>query len=253
MDNQLVKTIGTYVVAALVGGGIGYVIADRVVKASRDEGYYQKEYNERMGYWERGGVAVPAPGEASTDEELIAQGMSRDPDGTIREGFVVTDEKSSKRPKAKIKPVDYAGIMKKPLSEVAKERLGEEGEPVDRSLPYVITLDQYNQSAEAGVIEQVAYIYYEEDDVLVSAEDEVPVSDQELGDALSQFGKGSEDPDIVYVRDEVHHRDVEISRVHNSYNEVVLGKPKKEPKKGKTRKVRKVDVDTSEGEEQEQE
>ena len=253
MDTNLIKTVSMYVGAALVGGGIGYIVADRVLKAKDDYDWQRESWSEEPNKFD-------ASPDLTSEEVLISQGLSRDADGTIHSSgeFVVTNEKVLKRPKAKMTTVDYAGITKKPLTEVVKEHLGgdtiEPGEN-DATSPHIISLEQYNLSAEAGMNDQVPLVYYEDDDVLVFAENEVPIQDPEnmVGDALSHFGKGSEDPDIVYVRDPIRLRDIEISRVHNSYNEVVLGKPKEEPKKEsrRTRKARKVE-NANEGEEPEE-
>jgi hypothetical protein len=50
-------------------------------------------------------------------------------------------------------------------------------------------------------------------------------------DALSSFGDGSDDPDIVYVRNEKLQTDYEVTRLNKSYSETVLGViPEKKPR-----------------------
>lgn len=90
--------------------------------------------------------------------------------------------------------------------------------------PYVIHRDE-RQEHEA--YDEVTVTYYEEDDVLCHESDEViDEADRErlIGEAsLEQFGHGSGDSSIVYVRNDVLKCDFEVVRSPNSYAEEVHG------------------------------
>jgi hypothetical protein len=89
--------------------------------------------------------------------------------------------------------------------------------------PYLIKPEEY--SDENYHYDKLSYGYYVEDDVLVDDNEDV-VTDitNTIGDeALLSFGEISEDPDIVYVRNERLAVDIEIIRMQESYKEVVLG------------------------------
>jgi preprotein translocase subunit Sss1 len=89
--------------------------------------------------------------------------------------------------------------------------------------PYVIHQEEY-MAQETGY-RQVAYTYYAVDDVLVG-EDEfhpLPHADIIVGLNNLQFGHGTDDPDVVFVRNNEHQLEMEICRLHKSYEEEILG------------------------------
>lgn len=104
------------------------------------------------------------------------------------------------------------------------------------SRPYVIREDQYHEDFDG--YEKHSLTFYEEDDT-VAMPDDRPVEDVDamLGDALTRFGEGSNDKDIVYVRNQVQRTDYEIVRNKNAYGVLVLGfdKTEVEPKIRKMR------------------
>lgn len=88
--------------------------------------------------------------------------------------------------------------------------------------PYVVDVVEYNESNFH--FDKSTIYYYNIDDTLVD-ENEEPINDVDaiIGDGLTRFGDGSEDPDIVYVRNEKLEIDYEVIRVEKSYQETVLG------------------------------
>jgi len=92
----------------------------------------------------------------------------------------------------------------------------------NEGVPYVIHQDEYAQS-ETGY-SKVAFTYYAGDDVLVG-EDERPIphADIIVGQTNLKFGLGTDDPDVVFVRNETMEMEMEICRTHLSYEQEVLG------------------------------
>jgi hypothetical protein len=88
--------------------------------------------------------------------------------------------------------------------------------------PYVIHQDEFNQG-QIG-FNKVAYTYYAGDDVLVD-EDEIPLphSDLIVGQDNLKFGHGTDDIDVVFVRNDKLQLDMEICRSPESYEEKFLG------------------------------
>lgn len=88
--------------------------------------------------------------------------------------------------------------------------------------PYVITEQEY-MTNESG-FDQVRLAYFEEDDVLVRENDD-PVTDDDLvgGKNLTKFGYGSNDKNIVFVRNVALQTEFEITREQGAYAEVVHG------------------------------
>lgn len=89
--------------------------------------------------------------------------------------------------------------------------------------PYVIHQDEYNNSQEE--YSKVVYTYYEVDDTLVDTEDDHPVPHADLivGQDNLKWGHGSDDIDVVYVRNDNLDMDIQICRKYASYEEEVLG------------------------------
>lgn len=89
--------------------------------------------------------------------------------------------------------------------------------------PYVIHQDEFVEG-ERGYT-KVTYTYYAPDDVLVDEADEHPVphGDLVVGQDNLKFGHGTDDVDVVFVRNDRLEIDIEICRTHKSYEEEALG------------------------------
>ena len=93
----------------------------------------------------------------------------------------------------------------------------------DPGVPYIIHIDEFTQ-AEKGYT-QSTLTYYEDDDVLADERDTV-IEDQDdmMGvQNLARFGHGSNDPNLVYVRNDLRQLDMEICRSPGSFAEEVHG------------------------------
>lgn len=100
----------------------------------------------------------------------------------------------------------------------------EHREQLEVGAPYVIHQDEFNEE-EKSHYGKVTYTYYAGDDVLVDDENEQPVphGDINVGIDNLKFGHGTDDVDVVFVRNDRLELDMEICRTHESYEQVVLG------------------------------
>jgi hypothetical protein len=88
--------------------------------------------------------------------------------------------------------------------------------------PYVIHQDEFR--AHENNFSHVTYTYYAEDDVLVDEDDTpLPHADLIVGVNNLRWGHGTDDDDVVYVRNPRLELEAEICRVHKSYEREVLG------------------------------
>lgn len=90
-------------------------------------------------------------------------------------------------------------------------------------VPYIIHQDEYS-AGESGY-QQVSYTYWAKDDILTD-EDETVIENRDnlIGENnLRRMGHGSDDINIVYVRNSQLELEFEICRHEGSYEEVVLG------------------------------
>jgi hypothetical protein len=95
--------------------------------------------------------------------------------------------------------------------------------------PYVIHQDEFSGN-ETGY-NQTTYTYYAGDDVLVDDDNghPLPHGDVIVGQNNLRFGHGTDDIDVVFVRNDKLQLEMEICRVHDSYEEKVLGLENSEP------------------------
>lgn len=126
----------------------------------------------------------------------------------------------------KIEPV-------KPLEEdddIDQDLLQEISESTDseEKTPYLISIDDFD-AGYSGRYDTVSMTYYAVDDVLADdAEETVMDVERFIGaDTLDHFGAEaaelSGDENTLYVRNESLHCDYEVTRIHQSYHQVVLG------------------------------
>lgn len=90
-------------------------------------------------------------------------------------------------------------------------------------IPYVVSKDEFDQNDDE--LEQVTLTFYEEDDVLADAGD-TPVEDKDAlvgDDNMSRFGHGSEDKNIVYIRNPKLNILIEVVHSDGSFAREVLG------------------------------
>lgn len=96
---------------------------------------------------------------------------------------------------------------------------------------YVITYDEFFDGESTN--SQTTLTYYVEDDILADEQDESiddPIN--LIGEDCLQWGYGSKDNNVVYIRNENLGADYEVLRNQNSYSETVLGfKPPKTKKR----------------------
>lgn len=116
---------------------------------------------------------------------------------------------------ADIKEIEVGGeTIQVKNTEYGYEELGE---------PYVISKDSFENEYQDFAKESL--VYFEDDDVLSDDKDEI-IQEREkvIGtEALNSFGEGSDDEDIVYVRNLALSIDYEVVQEHQSYKENVMG------------------------------
>lgn len=98
-----------------------------------------------------------------------------------------------------------------------------ESPPEDIGEPHVITFEQFNE--ECDNYDKITLTYYADGDTLTDEDESIIDNVLELVgyEALLSFGEGSNDPDIVYVRNDSLRIDYEIVRSEGSYKTIVLG------------------------------
>lgn len=184
--------VGGMVVGAAVGFYFGYKFNKEKIKAEAFEESEKEVEKIRELYQQRSVVAIPKP---SPETIVEIQG--------------------------------YNGPVGSPLHSDALTVSGWNYavEFLERSEaePYVIHQDEYVQQ-EKGYT-QVTYTYFSEDDTLVDESNNHPLPHADLIVGLNnlKFGHGTDDPDVVFVRNDSRELEMEICRVQKSYEEEVMG------------------------------
>jgi len=90
--------------------------------------------------------------------------------------------------------------------------------------PYVISVAEFQNDEED--YDKITVRYFEDDETLVGEMRKDPLPIESAGAVnLTRFGVGSDDPNILYIRNEKLEIDFEVIRDDGSYTESVLGIP----------------------------
>lgn len=204
-----------FLIGAAVGaaGGLGVVVGWNLAEkkyhdiADQEIAQFKEEYHNES-------RRIAAQNEAAKDEIMSTPDLGYAPSGAvIRDGSdlgqVPDDIRNSIFPEAPAEEWDIAQEI------LQREQNGP-------TVPYIISQEEFMEGVDH--YEQITLTYYEEDEVLADIKDE-PVPEQEklIGDGNLEFGRGSNDPNIVYVRNENNMVDLEIIRSSGSFAEEVHG------------------------------
>lgn len=123
--------------------------------------------------------------------------------------------------KEEFHPPGYQGVETSE-SQTTDNSWNQEDEEEDRSpdAPYTIHKDEF-ESNETDY-RQTTLEYFSSDDILCD-EKRVPIYNASHVVGKLEFGHGSGDPDIVFVRNEKLESEFEVVRFHTSYQAEVLG------------------------------
>jgi len=223
MDTNMIKRLGLIAAGGVAGGIIGYflggLIIDQIVKRVSEIDETFEDFGDRQEESEHGVVTV---------KEVRYKDYTK-----------YAKEKG-----------DLSELVKPYVSSIDEESKKSNAKP---EKIMIISRDDF-ESNRSHNKEPISY--YEDDTTFGNVQEDViddPVSI--FGPNIHlHFGEESEDPDIVYVRNENNGVDYEITRIHNSYSVVVMGMPPDQPKetKAKRRKsVRKVSAHEDEDNEDE--
>lgn len=219
MDVQKIKLFGTYVMAALVGGVVGYYICAQ--KHERRLGLdFGIEEEDIPSDWEYEEVPYSEQPETMKDADIILKGnMSK---------AELDDALETKRiPVSNFVVTRYD---KPDLKELVKE-------PSPEPMEFVVVPPESFSSKPKNFTELTLY-YWEGDDTFSDDNDDI-VADWQLQagpNVKAHFGELSDDPDVVYIRNNRMKTSVEVIRRKGKYSTIVMGLPEEKEEKSKRRK-----------------
>ncbi len=215
-QNTALVAVGAGLGGLLVGAAVSHILtkrhlqtqyqqfADEEIRLMREEYFEAKEI-----------VQVTKP---ELDDILVENGYKP------AEGKITVEEAT---------PEGIADAVNRNVFEEEEPSEAELGRPVwdypteyrkrSEASPYVLHHDEFVQNERDYM--QSTLTYYAGDDVLTDERDTIIDDRDELVglENLDRFGEGSEDPEIVYVRNPVREIDLEIVRSDGTYAKEVHG------------------------------
>lgn len=206
------KDVGLFSTGIVVGLGIGFAV-----------GYYVADHRLKTKY------SKLAAGEISRiREHYYAKDKAREPKPPLSEirveEKVIVEERPTKPSVPVQQPQRSRNVFQPEIPDDEAWDYEEELKKRSKDAPYIIHVDEFRENTPEH--DQVTYTYYEMDDVFANVRDE-PLEedyDKTIGlENIQHWGHGSEDPNIVFVRNERLTLDFEIIRDRGSYHDQVSG------------------------------
>lgn len=244
--------LGALLLGAGIGGGLGYIFAQRRLKAKYEEICDTEIAEMREHYLAKGRALDASIGKKNLEEIVKERGysgapsepdvsaappMAVKPPAAVQEQADAVPDDSEMAENAvegpngvKTPPVtrnvfrDRERRREQRQQEIPEWNWTTERESRTAKRPYVI---HYDERHEAEGYSDATLTYYLADDIVCNERDEVMDEDERerfLGEAnLDRFGHGSNDPDIVFIRNDDLQIVYEVIRSENSYSEEVHG------------------------------
>lgn len=213
-----------------VGLAVGFIAGRRWQKQNAEDAAWrkaEKEIAEIREMYQRSSDAikiVPSAPKPPLNEIVEERGYSQR----------VTEEEAPRptKPPVPVTPASHFVAPDTPKRKADTEKDKYDGwhweqEIADRKnspdKPYIIHQDEFFNRESEYV--QVTYTFYQADEIVADEhEEKIEDSNTLLGAAnLEAFGHGTDDWDVLYIRNDNTRLDYEVCRVNKSYEEEVLG------------------------------
>lgn len=249
------RVIGSFWIGVGVGVTIGFYIGYRYSKKKLRAEIFEeaeKEITEVREQYRRKIVAAEAQDKPSVKDVIKEKGYDTTEESDLRIEYAHLDDPTETRPTRPPVPVQEpprgpfppreiptpidpnARVFRTDSAQKDKDDDWDwETEIAQRSplFPFILHQDEFTLN-ESGY-SQVSYVYYSIDDVLVDEDDPTTILNNRenlIGaEALDRFGHGSDDYNLVHVRNSELQMEFVINRVKESWDEEVLGLDRNDP------------------------
>lgn len=216
--------VGTSLISLAAGAAGGFLYAKRTLDSKYNE-IMEEEIERTKNYY----AAFHKREEFSTPEGA-AQIL-------LPDGFEILEEPEEEDPLSRREQAErvlYENKYAKPVKQVETNifdnpNSGSNEEDYQKAVaartttePYVISEEEYMEEEN---YRQITVTFYEGDEVLVDEQTSEPImkAEKTLGIKRPPFGQWSNDPNVVYVRNDALEAVFEVLRHQGRYSEVVLG------------------------------
>ena len=233
--------VGAFLLGAGIGGGLVYILAKRALETK-----YQKiadeQVEEMREHYAQKAIALESEAAKRPVKEIVEERGYSSPDADTSQPPMAVSPPNAVKEQAKetVKDArpDGAKVVKEPQEHAEVQNVfaehgdasgdtwvhAEELKKRSPDRPYVIHLDERDEFED---YQPVSLTYFEGDDVVSNERDEIiGPEDRErlLGEKnLEKFGHGSQDPSVVYIRNDALELIYEVVKSPRSYAEEVAG------------------------------
>jgi hypothetical protein len=220
--------VGGFIIGAALSGAVTYFVTRRMLETKYNQIAEEEIADMRQHYRDKELALENDRAKPELDKLVRERGYSSQPpmavtppDAVVEAAEATTEIVSDPRPPVPVPPREENIFQKSEPTEWDYEK--ERSRRTDRR-PYIVHRDEVRENED---YDTTTYTYYEEDDVLCNERDEVIGKDERdalIGEAhLNQFGHGSGDPSIVYIRNDRLEMQMEVIRSPNAFIEEVHG------------------------------
>lgn len=236
MNKQLWTIAGAAGVSLVVGAAVGYLVAQKQLQRAYDAILAEEIEATKDFYSRLHKTEFATPQEAAAHFGLTEINVVEETDEEQLMAVVNNYRSKDMTPETESDPV--VTELLKNIFEGREEVTEDDWEEMQRHRsdeePYILHVDEFMQND--GNYNQVELVYFEGDGILSDERDEhMPEPEKFIGDGkVLRFGFQSEDPNVVYVRNDLLEMDFCIRRSTGSYKQEVLGFDLNPPKLEKT-------------------
>lgn len=237
MDNNTLKQIGLVVGGIIIGGGTTFLVLNKRMEdklevlldleTAKIRNHYEEKYKDEPGDKQDGAEEEPVETkQAKKMRTAREKDLMRLRQQLAGNGYVSKEDEEDMDEKLDNQK-DAPGIL---VNDGGELRTTDPNDDRDPTRPYVINIVEYNEEHEE--YEKQTITWYAGDQTLADEDEEViPDIERTVGsDALTRFGDGSQDKNIVYVRNDRIAVDFEVVYEEGGYAALILGiLPEKEP------------------------
>lgn len=225
--------VGAFLVGSGVGGGLGYIFARRRLETKYAE-IAEEEISAMRDHYHAKGRAMAAEYAKEPVENIVKErGYSSPDSGTTKPPMAVqpprsvaeAEDEAAGEPSKEEPTERVVNVFEEHGDDVVEYEWDWHKERSGRSpdIPYVI----HYEEREEMEFQIVTLTYYDGDDVLCNDRDEIVDPDDRdnvVGEGnLNRFGHGSNDPSVVYVRNDKLELVYEVVKSPNHFAEEVHG------------------------------
>lgn len=237
MDNEVQETISrsskaltgiSFALVFLAGVSLGTAIAMKRLKAKYEQ-IVQEEIDSVKKHY------VVLRNEAVDPEELAEQRIAEDIAEHMQYSLISPDAVTNSDIQQEAQDEDVEEEEGGDDWDLFTERTFRKEHPEE---PYPITKQEFELCEKD--YEQTTLTYFDGDNVLIDERDmPVPSIEATVGaDNMTRFGYGSQDPNVIYIRNNRVKLDIEVVRDPGTYSEKVLGVIEHSDKPNRVRKFR---------------